>query len=367
MVMKVFLDNAKVEDSGCRSLTSTPPERISDVRLALETSNGRPVGIPGCREMWSCDFVHRKKPCQWPDLPLANVRLLVVGCTLNSETIHIPDFILDDFVVVLLRVTTDSIPVASFWETVGCLLQLGMTPAMSMIGMSAGVDRCLSIIADAAVAMEAVKMTLSHFVAFCGAHYFFSYLHGNELFKSPQTRLVLMYHDEDTLYLMAQDNMRQGMLLEGFHVVASLSSRLGYTDLDVMADVACGVDAEREDVKVENRTMHEEGNHIDESHDEGEPWDVVNRRLLPMEVLPLPDLDCNPFAMFWIGNPIKLHHSATFHDKKDHACSHCPGKRSDGTMFVSFFFFNLCFAFPSSGFPDPSPSSFFQFPFPGIC
>ena len=223
--MKVFVDNAKVENSGCRSPTSTPPERIAEVRLALETSNGRPVGIPGCQEMWSCDFVHRKKPCQWPDFPLANVRLLVVGCTLNSETIHVPDFILDVFVVVLLRVTTDSIPVPSFWETVGCLLELGMTPAMSMVGISAGVDRCLSIIADAAVAMEAVKMTLSHFVAFCGAHYFFTFLDGNEVLKSHQTRLVLMYHDEDTLYLMARENMRQRMLHEGFHIVASLSLR----------------------------------------------------------------------------------------------------------------------------------------------
>ena len=57
--------------------------------------------------------------------------------------IDVPDSILDAFIIVIVRITTDPIPVESFLEIVGCLLVRGMIPLMSMLAMSAGVDRCL--------------------------------------------------------------------------------------------------------------------------------------------------------------------------------------------------------------------------------
>ena len=159
-----FADHVKIEVDGGRSLSSIPPERISLLRSAIESSNETPVAIPGCQWQWPFDLVYRNRPCLSPDLPLANVRLLVVGSTLNSAVIDVPDSILDAFIVVMVRITTDPIPVQSFWETVGCLLELGMIPLMSMLAMSAGVDRCLSMVEDASNAMQAVKIELAHFV-----------------------------------------------------------------------------------------------------------------------------------------------------------------------------------------------------------
>ena len=46
MARIVFPDHAKVPDDGDSSLSSIPPERITDVRSALESSNGSPVAIP---------------------------------------------------------------------------------------------------------------------------------------------------------------------------------------------------------------------------------------------------------------------------------------------------------------------------------
>ena len=158
MERTVFPDHVKVEEDGGRSLSSIPPERITLVRSALESSNESPVAIPGCHWKWPFDLVYRNRPCLSPDLPLANVRLLVIGSTLNSESIDVPNSILDAFIVVMVRITTDPIPVQSFWETVGCLLELGMIPLMSMLAMSAGVDRCLSMVEGASNAMQAVKI-----------------------------------------------------------------------------------------------------------------------------------------------------------------------------------------------------------------
>ena len=97
MERTVFPDHVKVEEDGGRSLSSIPPERITLVRSALESSNETPVAIPGCHWQWPFDLVYRNRPCLSPDLPLANVRLLVVGSTLNSAVIDVPDSILDAF------------------------------------------------------------------------------------------------------------------------------------------------------------------------------------------------------------------------------------------------------------------------------
>ena len=125
MERTVFADHATVEEDGSRSLSSVPPERITLVRAALESSNETPVAIPCCHWQWPFDLVYQNRPWLSPDLPLADVRLLVVGSTLNSAAIDVPNSILDASIVVMVRITTDPIPVQSFWETVGCLLELG--------------------------------------------------------------------------------------------------------------------------------------------------------------------------------------------------------------------------------------------------
>ena len=55
MERTVFPDHVKVEEDGGRSLSSIPPERITLVRSALESSNETPVAIPGCQWQWPFD------------------------------------------------------------------------------------------------------------------------------------------------------------------------------------------------------------------------------------------------------------------------------------------------------------------------
>ena len=106
MERTVSPDHVKVEEDGSRSLSSVPPERITLVRAALESSNENPVAIPGCHWQWPFDLVYRNRPCLSPDLPLADVSLLVVGSTLNSAVIDVPNSILDTFIAVMVRITT---------------------------------------------------------------------------------------------------------------------------------------------------------------------------------------------------------------------------------------------------------------------
>ena len=169
--------SAEVQDGGRRSPKSAAP-MIENVHSALETSNEKPVAIPGCHWKWPFDLIHRNRSRHSSDLPLTGLKLLVVGSTLNGGLIDVPGFILDAFIVLILRRNkgrlqygyrmlpynggdpaswdgeTDKIPVRSFWEIVDCLLALGMTPVMSMIGMSAGVDRCLSVLAHSSDAQR---------------------------------------------------------------------------------------------------------------------------------------------------------------------------------------------------------------------
>ena len=328
-------DHVEVEEDGGRSLSSIPHDRITLVRLALESSKENPVAIPGCHWQWPFDLVYRNRPCLSPDLPLADVRLLVVGSTLNSAVIDVPNSILDAFIVVMVRVTTDPIPVQSFWETVGCLLELGMIPLMSMLAMSAGVDRCLSMVEDASNAMQAVKIELAHFVAIDAALHTDLFNTASDVFMSHQTRCVFIYHEEDK-----HENIRKGMLLDGFNIVGSLSLRSEDLELDVVADVASNAEAICVDSADENGTLHEEQDHNEVFLSEEETLDAVIDRLLPMEAS---ESDWNHFAMFWIGNPIKFHHSATFHNIEDHACIRCTVYRNDVIDPVSIFVFSLAF------------------------
>ena len=261
---------------------------------------------------WPFDVVYRSRQCHSSDLPLANVRLLVVGSTVNSAVIDVPDSILDAFIIVIVRITTDPIPVESFLEIVGCLLVLGMIPLMSMLAMSAGVDRCLSMVEDASNAMQAVKIELAHFVANYAAFRTDLYNAASDVFMSHQTRFVLLYHEDDK-----RENIRKGMLLDGFNIVGSLSLRSEDLELHVIADVASNAEALWVDSVDENGTFHEEQGHNKVFPNEEDTLEAIIDRLLPMEAS---ESDWNHFAMFWIGNPIKFHHSVTYHNIEDLCC-----------------------------------------------
>ena len=66
MARTVFPGHAKVPDDGGSSLSSIPPERITDMRSAFESSNGSPVAIPNSvvrqRPAASRNSVVRQRP-----------------------------------------------------------------------------------------------------------------------------------------------------------------------------------------------------------------------------------------------------------------------------------------------------------------
>ena len=74
-----------------------------------------------------------------------------------------------------------------------------MTPIMSMIGMSAGVDRCLSVLAHASDAQQDVKIVCSHFVAICGAFHSFLFKLAKKVSMYQQTRIIVVHHEDDSL------------------------------------------------------------------------------------------------------------------------------------------------------------------------
>ena len=237
--------------------------------------------------------MYRSRQCHSSDLPLANVRLLVVGSTVNSAVIDVPDSILDAFIIVIVRVTVDPIPVESFLEIVGCLLVLGMIPRMSMLAMSAGVDRCLSMVEVASNAMQRVKIELAHFVAIDATRHTDLFNTASDVFMSHQTRCVFIYHEEDK-----HENIRKGMLLDGFNIVGSLSLRSEDLELHVIADVASNAEALWVDSVDENGTFHEEQDHNEVFPNEEDTLEPIIDRLLPMEAS---ESDWNHFAMFGLA------------------------------------------------------------------
>ena len=307
-----FPDHVEIGVDGSRSLSSIPPEKISMLRAVIESSNETPVAIPGCQWQWPFDVVYRSRQCQSSDLPLANVRLLVVGSTVNSAVIDVPDSILDAFIIVIVRVTVDPIPVESFLEIVGCLLVLGMIPRMSMLAMSAGVDRCLSVVEAGSNAMQRVKIELAHSVAIDATRHTDLFNTASDVFMSHQTRCVFIYHEEDK-----HENILKGVLLDGFNIVGSLSLRSEDLEMHVIADVASNAEALWVDSVDENGTFHEEQGHNEVFPNEEDTLEAIIDRLLPMEAS---ESDWNHFAMFWIGNPIKFHHSVTYHNIEDLCC-----------------------------------------------
>ena len=145
-----------------------------------------------------------------------------------------------------------------------------------------------------------------------------------------QTRCVIIYNEEDK-----HDNIRKGLLLDGFNIVGSLSLRSEDLEQDVNADVASNAEALWVDAVVENGTFHEEQGHIKVFPNEQDTLEAIIERLLPMEAS---ESDWNHFAMFWIGNPIKFHHSVTYHNMEDLCCIRA---LNPATMLFTRFNFNV--------------------------
>ena len=70
---------------------------------------------------------------------------------------------------------------------------------MSMIGMSAGVDRRLSVLAHASDAQRDSKMLCSHCVVICGAFHSILFQLAKAVFMSQRTRIIVTHHEDDTL------------------------------------------------------------------------------------------------------------------------------------------------------------------------
>ena len=76
-------------------------------------------------------------------------------------------------------------------------------------------------------------------------------------------------------------------------------------------------------------------NHNEVFPNEEDTLEAIIDRLLPMEAS---ESDWNHFAMFWIGNPIKFHHSVTYHNIKDLCCIRA---LYTATMLLIRFDFNV--------------------------
>ena len=200
-----------------------PHQRTDDVCAALEASNGERVSIPGCDEKWPFYLIYRKRQSHTAAAPLHELKLMVIGSTLGGALFDIPSFVLDDFIIVMLPCNkgkqqygyrevpynsvdeaswdggTDMDPVIAFWDIVDCLVELQMTNVMSMVGMSAGVDRCLSLLAHVDVVQPRNRVVCSHFVAICGAYHSFLYKLAKRVFLADWSRIIVVHHVDDTL------------------------------------------------------------------------------------------------------------------------------------------------------------------------
>ena len=184
---------------GRSSPNSTREVVMENLRVALGASEEKHVAIRGCDPKWRFELMYRKRPRTSPEAPLAGVRLLVIGVTLGGWPVDIPCSILNDFVVLILQRNkgqpqygyrsmaynseddaswsgdTDMSPVHTFWKLYDGPVDLGMDRVMTMIGMSAGVDRCLAVLAHAEEARPRHSFQCTHFVSICGAFHPFLY------------------------------------------------------------------------------------------------------------------------------------------------------------------------------------------------
>ena len=221
---------------------------MENLRVALEASEEKHVAIRGLDPEWPFDLMYRKRSCTSPEAPLVGMRLLVIGSTLGGYVVDMPCSILDDFVVLILQKNrgqlqygyrsmayngeddaswngdTDMIPVNTFWNLYDGLVELGMTRSMSMIGMSAGVDRCLAVLAHAGDARPRHKFVCTHFVAICGAFHSFLYKRAKDVFISHRSRVIVVHHQDDKLcpwppVEVAWEDIRRGMLRENVDTV----------------------------------------------------------------------------------------------------------------------------------------------------
>ena len=185
-----------VGDGGRSCPNSTREVLLDNLRAALEASEEKHVAIRGCDRKWPFDLTYRKRSWNSPEAPLVGMRMLVVGSTLRGYVIDMPCSILDDFAVLILQRNrgqlqygyrsmaynsedyaswsgdTDMSPVYTFWNLYDGLVDLGMDRVMSMIGMSAGADRCLAVLAHAEDVRPHHSFQCTHFVSICGAFSF---------------------------------------------------------------------------------------------------------------------------------------------------------------------------------------------------
>ena len=233
-----------VGDGGRSCPSSTRKALLDNLRAALEASEEKHVAIGGCDVKWPFDLTYRKRPGSFPETPLVGMRLLVIGSTLGGYVIDFPSFILEKYVVLILKVNdgqrqygyrlvsynscddgswtgeTDMDPVRSFWKLYDGLVDLGMDRVMSMIGMSAGVDRCLAVLAHAAEVGPRYGFTCSHFVSICGAYHPFLYKRAKEIFITQRCRVIVVHHKDDRLcewppVQAAWEEIQQGMFRAG--------------------------------------------------------------------------------------------------------------------------------------------------------
>ena len=230
---------------GGRSCPISTREVLSDnLRAALEASEEKHVAIRGCDQKWPFDLTYRKRSGSSPEAPLVGMRLLVIGSTLGGYVIDVPCSILDKYVVLILQKNkgplqygyrlvrynscddgswtgdTDMGPVRTFWNLYDGLVDLGMDRVMSMIGMSAGVDRCLAVLAHAAEVRPRHRFTCTHFVSICGAFHPFLYEWAKEIFILHRCRVIVVHHKDDWLckwppVQAAWEEIREGMSRKG--------------------------------------------------------------------------------------------------------------------------------------------------------
>ena len=233
-----------VGDGGRSCPISTREVLLDNLRAAFEASEEKHVAIRGCDRKWPFDLTYRKRSWTSPEAPLVGMRLLVIGSTLGGYVIDFPCSILEKYVVLMLQKNrgqlqygyrsmaynsgedgswtgdTDMSPVCTFWNLYDGLVDLGMDPVMSMIGMSAGVDRCLAVLAHAEEVRRRHRFTCTHFVSICGAFHPFLYERAKEVFILHRCRVIVVHHQDDWLckwppVQAAWQEIREGMSRAG--------------------------------------------------------------------------------------------------------------------------------------------------------
>ena len=191
---------------------------------------GTPVRLTHGDIQWPIDIIIGKGP---PDLNiedpaacqtfLSGKEILVIGATLGNWAVPVPARVLDTCVVLLLRTftgrtrygfrvldyasgdrncwecETDDEPCSQFWHSVEALRALGVKPSLKFLGVSAGVDMILSIVATQVKYTFAKKFRTAFFTAIAGAYHPTLYDDALRYFERDVTRVLVHHHVDDKL------------------------------------------------------------------------------------------------------------------------------------------------------------------------